>query len=67
MAQIHNVSSELAGCPLTLETGLLANQAHGAVTLRLGDTMVLATATMNTNPRDEVDFFPLNVDFEEKY
>lgn len=41
-------------------------QAGGAVTVRVGDSMVLATATMSKNPREGLDFFPLSVDFEEK-
>lgn len=52
---------------LSIETGLLALCAGGSVTVRLGDTMVLAAATMNSKPKDSVDYFPLTVDFEEKY
>jgi polyribonucleotide nucleotidyltransferase len=51
---------------VTLETGKLAWQAGGAVTIRCGDTMLLATATMSTSEREGVDFFPLTVDFEER-
>ncbi len=50
----------------TAATGALAMQAGGAVTLQLGDSMVLATATMSKHPREGLDFFPLSVDFEEK-
>jgi polyribonucleotide nucleotidyltransferase len=49
-----------------LETGKLANQAGGAVTLRLGDTMVFAAATMSAEAREGIDFFPLTVDYEER-
>lgn len=56
----------LAGRKLTLETGVLANQSHGAVTVSLGDTVVFASAMMG-GVRGEVDFFPLMVDYEEKY
>ena len=56
---------ELAGTPLILETGHLAQQAGGAVTLRYGDTMLLGVVTAST-PRRGIDFFPLSVDFEEK-
>ena len=49
-----------------LETGKLAEQAGGAVTVRLGDTVVFATATMSATPREGIDFFPLSVDYEEK-
>jgi len=51
---------------MTIETGKLAWQAGGAVTVRVGDTMVLATATASKEPRPNVDFFPLTVDYEEK-
>ncbi|HLF91032.1 MAG TPA: polyribonucleotide nucleotidyltransferase, partial [Anaerolineales bacterium] len=51
---------------ITFETGLLAGQAGGAVTLRLGKTMVFASATMSSEPREGIDFFPLSVDFEER-
>lgn len=64
---VKRIESDLAGRQLVFETGLLANQAHGAVTVRLGDSMVLATATMNLSPREVVDYFPLTVDFEEKF
>ncbi|HCW31920.1 MAG: polyribonucleotide nucleotidyltransferase, polyribonucleotide nucleotidyltransferase [Candidatus Peregrinibacteria bacterium GW2011_GWE2_39_6] len=67
MATVQSVSCELAGKSLVIETGRLAHQANGAVTIRLGDTMVLATAGMNLNSKDEVDYFPLMVDYEEKY
>ena len=52
---------------LILETGKLAGQAHGAVTVRYGDTIVLATAVMSDKPRAaDIDFLPLTVDFEER-
>ena len=52
---------------LTIETGKLAVQAHGAVTVRYGETIVLATAVMSEKPRSaEVDFLPLTVDYEER-
>jgi len=51
---------------LTLETGRVAREAGGSVIVRLGDTMVLATATMSATKREGIDFFPLLVDFEEK-
>jgi polyribonucleotide nucleotidyltransferase len=50
----------------TLETGLLATQASGAVLVRLGDSVVLCTATASKAPREGIDFFPLTVDFEER-
>ena len=51
---------------ITIETGKLANQASGAVTVRLGDTLILTTATMAKSPREGVDFFPLSVEYEER-
>ncbi|MBN1679385.1 MAG: polyribonucleotide nucleotidyltransferase [Anaerolineae bacterium] len=49
-----------------LETGKLAEQAGGAVVVRLGDTVVFGSATMSASPREGIDFFPLSVDYEEK-
>jgi polyribonucleotide nucleotidyltransferase len=49
-----------------VETGKLAQQAGGAVTVRLGDTLVLVTATASKELREGIDFFPLTVDFEER-
>ncbi|RIK37190.1 MAG: polyribonucleotide nucleotidyltransferase [Chloroflexi bacterium] len=59
-------SAEFGGRTLTIETGVLAAQAGGAVTVRYGDTVLLATATMAKEPRAGIDFFPLTVDFEER-
>ncbi len=64
--QVHAVSAEIAGRTLTLETGRLAEQADGAVTVRYGDTVLLATVVASKEPRPGVDFFPLTVDYEEK-
>src|SRR5262245_28076916 len=63
---VHSVSLEIAGRTLTLETGRLAEQADGAVTVRYGDTMLLATAVGAKEAREGVDFFPLTVDYEER-
>ncbi len=57
---------QVAGQEFTFETGKLAFQAGGAVTVQWGDTIVLATATASKEPREDVDFFPLTVDFEER-
>jgi len=57
---------ELGNRTMTLETGELAKQANGAVLVRYGDTVVLVSATMSKEPRTDVDFFPLIVDYEEK-
>jgi polyribonucleotide nucleotidyltransferase len=59
-------SMDLAGRTLTIETGVLANQSHGSVTVSLGDTIVFASATMAA-ARQGTDFFPLVVDYEEKF
>ncbi len=59
-------SIELAGRKLSISTGLLANQSTGAVTVSLGDSLVFASVVMAA-PREGTDFFPLTVDFEEKY
>jgi len=56
----------IGGQAVTIETGKLAGLAGGAVTLRSGDTLLLATATMSKEPREGIDFFPLTVDYEEK-
>jgi len=63
---IKKVEMEFDGKILSLETGRVAREAGGAVIVRLGDTMVLATATASELPKESVDFFPLTVDFEEK-
>ena len=65
MFDVRRVSAEIGGREISFETGKLARQAGGAVVVRCGDTMVLATATMG-NLRD-VDFLPLTVDVEEKH
>jgi polyribonucleotide nucleotidyltransferase len=60
----EQVSLEVGGRKLTLETGKMARQAHGAVVARYGDTVVLATACMD-NKAAEKDFLPLTVDYRE--
>ena len=62
-----SVTSQIDGKTLTLETGRLANQAHGSVVVTLGETMVLVTAVMSARPRaEDIDFLPLTVDYEER-
>ena len=56
----------LAGRPLKLETGMMAQLANAAVMATYGETKVLCTVTASAKPRDGVDFFPLSVDYEEK-
>lgn len=63
---IHERTIEVAGRRLTIETGRMAGLAHGAVTVRYGDTLVLTTVVGEREPREGLDFFPLTVDYEEK-
>ena len=58
--------TELAGRPLVIETGKMAQLANGECLVRYGDTVVHVAATASAKPRDGIDFFPLSVDFEEK-
>ena len=61
------VHREIGGETLVLETGRLAFQAHGAVTVRYGESIVLATVVMSDRPRaEDIDFLPLTVDYEER-
>ncbi len=57
---------DLAGRSLIVTIGKVAEQANGACLLQYGDTVVLVTATASKEPREDIDFFPLSVDFEEK-
>ena len=59
-------SCEIAGRPLVVETGKIAQLANGSALVRYGDTTILATATASAKPRDGIDFLPLSVDFEER-
>lgn len=59
-------TTEVGGRTLSIEAGLLAPQAGGAVTVRYGDTVLLASATMSKGVRPGIDFFPLTVEFEER-
>ena len=62
----HKYEMELAGRPLFLEVGKMAELANAAVMVGYGDTRVLCCVTAAPRPRDGIDFFPLSVDFEEK-
>jgi polyribonucleotide nucleotidyltransferase len=55
------------GREVIIETGKLATQADGSVVVKMGDTMLLATIVSNKEPRENVDFLPLSVDYQEKY
>ncbi len=59
-------SVQIGNKTLTIETGKLARQADGAVTVRYGDTMVLVTAVASQEAREDIDFFPLSVEYREK-
>ena len=59
-------STMIGGRELSIETGVLAGLAGGAVTVRYGDTVLLATATMGKDVRPGINFFPMSVEFEEK-
>jgi polyribonucleotide nucleotidyltransferase len=63
--EIQQYTAMVGGKPITFETGKLARQAGGAVTVQLGDTMMFAAATMG-EIRPGIDFFPLTVDYEER-
>ncbi len=62
----HRYETAVGGKTVVIETGRLAMQANGAVTVRLGDTVVFAAATMSKEAREGIDFFPLRVDYEER-
>ncbi|MFD2648004.1 polyribonucleotide nucleotidyltransferase [Devosia albogilva] len=63
----HKVELNWGGQPLTLETGKIARQADGAVLATLGETVVLATVVSAKSPKPGQDFFPLTVNYQEKY
>src|SRR3990167_4977401 len=52
---------------ITIQTGKLAKQANGSITIRCGDTVLLVTAVKSDEPRKDIDFFPLLCDFEERF
>jgi polyribonucleotide nucleotidyltransferase len=64
--QPHSTTAVIGDRTLTFSTGRLARQAGGSVTVQLGDTVVLSATTAAKSPRDQVDFFPLTVDVEER-
>ncbi len=59
--------TEIAGRPLVVETGKIAQFANGSALVRYGETTVLSTATASATPREGIDFFPLSVEYSEKY
>jgi len=63
---IYKLSTTVGNQTVTIETGKLAGQAGGAVTVSAGESLLLATATMSRSPREGIDFMPLLVDYEER-
>ena len=61
------VEFEVGGKPMTFETGLLAKQADGSVTCAIGDNLVFSAVTSAKEPREGCDFFPLQVEYREKF
>ena len=66
MIEAKSCTFTVGGKEVTVETGKYAKQASGSAWVKVGDTVILATATMNPEPKPGVDFFPLTVDYEEK-
>ncbi|MCX7914348.1 MAG: polyribonucleotide nucleotidyltransferase, partial [Thermodesulfovibrionales bacterium] len=60
------VEIDFSGKPLIIETGLMAKQSDGAVVIKYGDTMILATVVADKKTKEGLDFFPLTVDYQEK-
>jgi polyribonucleotide nucleotidyltransferase len=67
MDMVKTFKMNLAGRPLKVEVGKVAAQANGAVFIQYGDTTLLCTATASDKPREGIDFFPLSVEYEEKF
>ncbi|HVU66382.1 MAG TPA: polyribonucleotide nucleotidyltransferase [Ktedonobacteraceae bacterium] len=63
---IHRQEAVIGGRVMSIETGRVAEQANGAVLVRYGDTVILATVVGSDEPREGIDFFPLTVDVEER-
>ncbi len=66
MQQEQTFTTRVGNDEIHISTGKLAEQAGGAVTIRMGDSLLFATATMSKGIREGLDFFPLSVDYEEK-
>lgn len=66
MFTVHKVEKQIGGKTISIETGKIARQAHGAVVVRCGETMVLVTATTAAPRNEDIDYFPLSVDYREK-
>ncbi len=66
MVNLQTFECNIGGRNLTIETGKLAGQASGSVTVRYGETVVLVTACVSSEPREGIDFLPLTIDYEER-
>ncbi len=66
MIESQSFECEVGGRSLIIDTGKLAGQASGAVTVRYGDTVVLVTVCLSNEPREGIDFLPLTIDYEER-
>src|SRR5512133_914692 len=66
MAGVYTISREIGGRTLTIETGRMARQADGAVLVTYGETVVLVTAVVAPPRSEDIDFFPLSVDYRER-
>ena len=64
--ETQSFECEFGGRKLTMDVGKLARQANAAVTVRYGDTVVLVTACVSSEPREGIDFLPLTIDYEER-
>ena len=62
----HKVTAKVGGGEIHIESGKIAKQADGSVTVQLGETIVLVAACGSAKPRPGLDFFPLTVDYREK-
>ena len=64
--QAHRFTTTVGGREVIIESGKLAGQAGGSATIQVGDAVIFCAATMSSNPREGLDFFPLTVDYEER-
>ncbi len=67
MKNTTSVSAEVGGKTITIESGLLAKQASGSVTVQIGDTVLFSAATAASSVREGIDYFPLQVEYREKF
>ncbi len=65
--EVKEIKINISGKDITIQTGKLAKQANGSVTIKCGDTTLLVVAVKSDEPRKDIDFFPLLCDFEERF